>query len=133
MSASVLIHGVLFKDPERRTSRAGKEFITAKVRDDNGDAVLWWRLICFSESAGAELLALRDGDTVGASGRLEAEAYDRGAGPKISLTCIVDRLITAKKGVKPKAKSERRQAFTAADAARPIEDGFNDPPWREDA
>jgi single-stranded DNA-binding protein len=77
MSAHVLVTGALFRQPEQRTSKAGKPFVTAKIRAKDGDSTQWWKVLAFSESAGAELLRLGDGDAVSAQGQLKAELYER--------------------------------------------------------
>jgi hypothetical protein len=38
MSAYALIAGSLFREPERRTSKAGKPFVTATIRVKDGEA-----------------------------------------------------------------------------------------------
>lgn len=50
-------------------------FVTATLRAKDGDATSWWKLLAFSESAGAELMRLGDGET------------------RVNLTCIVDNVL----------------------------------------
>jgi hypothetical protein len=37
MSAFILIAGTLFRNPERRTSKAGKPYVTATLRAKDGE------------------------------------------------------------------------------------------------
>jgi hypothetical protein len=46
MSATALISGRLWRRPERKTSKAGKPFVTATIREGNGDGVTWWKVLC---------------------------------------------------------------------------------------
>lgn len=124
MSASVLVSGKLWRDPGRRVSRAGNEFVSATLRDGYGDDAAWWRLIVFSESACEELMTLKNGDSCAASGQFKAELYDRGGESKISLTCVADRVISAKRRKAERAKE--RQAERRMESAGGVDDEFND-------
>jgi hypothetical protein len=70
MTAHVLVAGTLFREPEQRTSKAGKPFVAATIRAKDGKAAQWWRLIAFVESAEAELMRLTDGDELSVSRRV---------------------------------------------------------------
>jgi single-stranded DNA-binding protein len=64
-----LISGVLWKDPEQRTSKStGKMFTTATIRIKDGDEVQWIKLLAFGTDTQAELIRLADGDAVSVSG-----------------------------------------------------------------
>jgi hypothetical protein len=73
MTVHALISGVLFRAPEQRLSKSGKAFWSATLKVRDGDATAWWKLLVFSESAGAELMRLGDGDAVSAQGVFKAE------------------------------------------------------------
>jgi single-stranded DNA-binding protein len=75
MSAHVLISGQLFREPEQRTSKSGKPFVTATIRAKDGEASQWWRITAFSETAQAELMRLVDGDACSVQGAFKAELY----------------------------------------------------------
>ncbi len=64
MTSHVLVTGTLFRPPEQRTSKAGKEFVSATLKVKDGDAVQWWRVTAFSGTTQAELLRLGDGDAL---------------------------------------------------------------------
>lgn len=47
-----LMTGTLYGDPQARTSQAGKQYVTAKVRADGKDgASVWCSIIAFGELA----------------------------------------------------------------------------------
>jgi single-stranded DNA-binding protein len=97
MSATALISGRLWRNPERKTSKAGKQFVTATIREGNGDAVTWWKILCFSESDCEELLRLGDGDGVAVSGDFKVETYDKGGELRLSHTIFAERVISARR------------------------------------
>ena len=69
MSAHALVSGRPLRQPESRTSKNGKPFVTATLKVKAGaDFIDWWKILAFSESLGAELMALRDGDALSAQG-----------------------------------------------------------------
>jgi hypothetical protein len=65
MAAHVLVQGTLFHAPEERTGRlSGKNFVAAtlKVRERDGEAAQFWRVLAFASEAQSELLRLDDGE-----------------------------------------------------------------------
>jgi single-stranded DNA-binding protein len=126
MSATVLISGKLWRDPERKLTKAGKPYAIATIRDGQGDEATWWRLFAFSEASCAELLGLHDGDAVAASGNFKAEVYDGRDGARISLTVLADRVISATRQKRDKARirqtDRRSTAIDANDSQRPFDD-----------
>jgi single-stranded DNA-binding protein len=109
MSAVVLLSGKIVREPERKVSKLGKPYASATVRDGYGDDATWWRVFAFSESAAEELLGLRDGDAVAASGSFKAELYNGRDGARISLSMVADRLISARKLKRQRDKERREQ------------------------
>lgn len=107
MTASVLVSGRLLRNPESKTSKAGKPFATAVIKDGDGDAVTWWNLLCFSESGCEELLSLRAGDGIAASGSFKVELYEKAGAQRLSYTVFADRVISAKRQKRERA-AERR-------------------------
>jgi len=114
MTAHVLVTGAMFRAPESRTSKAGKTFWAATIKAKGDDALTWWKIIVFSESAGAELLRLSDGDAVSVQGALRVETYDKDGMTKISLTCIADAILPLRA-----APKERKAKAGAASRDRP--------------
>jgi hypothetical protein len=53
MTGYALVTGALFREPERRMSKAGKPFVTATIKAMDGEAIQWWNVVAFSESAQA--------------------------------------------------------------------------------
>jgi hypothetical protein len=98
MSTFALIAGSLFRNPERKTSKAGKAYVTATVKAVvAGNESEFWRLIVFSESAQAELMRLADGDKLSAQGSMKIELYRANDGSeKISRTLMADGVLALK-------------------------------------
>jgi len=114
MSAQVLITGTIFRRPERRTSRAGKPFVTATIKAKDGDAAQFWRVTVFSESAQEELLRLSDGDAASAQGSLKAELYRPDGGEaRLSLSMVADQVLALRQ---PPRKRERKAADESNEA-----------------
>jgi hypothetical protein len=98
---SALITGALFRSAESRTSKSGKQFVTATVRIKDGDGSQFVRLVAFSESAQAELLRLQDGDCFSAQGQFKAEIYAKDGGePKVSLSIVADQILALRQPAK---------------------------------
>jgi single-stranded DNA-binding protein len=122
MTAHVLITGTLFRAPEQRTSKAGKQFVAATIRVNDGDPSTgswqWWKVLAFSESVQAELMRLTDGDAISVQGKLTAEIYKPETGEaKLNLTAFADH-----------ALRQRRAAWRTSLARQEIV--FNDEiPW----
>jgi hypothetical protein len=43
MAVYILVTGALYRQAEKRTSKAGKPFVTATMRAKDGDALQWWK------------------------------------------------------------------------------------------
>ena len=85
-----LIAGKLYGTPSIKTGASGKTFVTAKVRAAAGDGEsLFVNIITFSESVGAALLALDEGDSVALTGPLTLRVWiDRNGDAKPSLDMV---------------------------------------------
>jgi single-stranded DNA-binding protein len=93
-----LVGGKLHGKAERRTGQqSGKGFVVAKVRAATGSGEsVFVNVIAFSESAGAALLALEDGDSVALSGTLNPKPWiDREGAPRMALDMTVTAVMTA--------------------------------------
>jgi single-stranded DNA-binding protein len=106
MIAHVLVTGVIFRKPEQRISKAGKAFVSATIKAKGDDAMAWWKVIVFSESAGSELMRLGDGDAVSVQGALKAEIYEKNGETKLSLTVFADAILALKQPPKQREKKE---------------------------
>jgi hypothetical protein len=121
MSVFVLITGTLYRAPESRISKAGKPFITATLKVKDGDATAWWKLLVFSESAGAELMRLGDGDALSAQGSFKCEPYDdKDGGRRVGFTIFADRVLPLKPAPKERKPKEKpaRESWAAPDRMR---------------
>ena len=127
MSASVLVSGKLWREPERKLTKAGKPYASATIRDGQGDDATWWRLLAFSEAGCAELLGLHDGDGLAVGGAFKAELYDGRDGARISLTVVADRVISAKRQQRERAKEHR-----AEQRSRTIDNSEATPPFDDE-
>lgn len=131
MTSTVLVSGKLFRDPERKVSSAGKPYASVTIKDVNGDDVTWWKLLTFSEPAIEELLSLRDGDGIAASGSFRADVYDRGAGPKVGFTLFAERLISTRREKRERAQErqdrQRQRSSNKPAPRQPLHRELNDP------
>lgn len=92
----VLAAGKLFGAPQKRTSKNGNAFVTAKLRVAMGDEHAFINLICFRETVGAALLALADGATISVAGEMKASVYKTKDGThRVSLDVNVHEILTA--------------------------------------
>jgi single-stranded DNA-binding protein len=127
MSVAVLISGALFKNPELKTSRAGKTYATASIRTASADnsAADFWNLLIFSETVAAELMRLSEGDKLAVQGSLKLEIYNG----KISRTVFVDAILALRappREKKPKAKPAPPSQEQSTTTANPPDDDLND-------
>jgi hypothetical protein len=130
MSARALVSGRLWRDPERRASGAGKSFGSAFIRVGSGDDKKWWKLLVFIETVIEEMLSLKDGDALAATGEFKAEVFDGRNGPRISFTLFADRVISPKRKKRERDKDRRSEPrpapINSTDAQRPIDRDLND-------
>ena len=97
-----LITGSLYGPPASRTSQAGKDFTTAKLRADGKDgATVWTSLVAFGELA-ERLATLPAGAALSVSGKAELSAWlDKNGEPKAGLSLVVDELAALKGKPRP--------------------------------
>ena len=80
-----MVTGALSKEPTQRTSKNGGVYLTTSLRLVAGNETEWWNLLCFSESAQAEIMRLGVGEKLACQGSLKIEIYRGSDGePKIS-------------------------------------------------
>jgi len=119
MTARSLITGSLFRDPEQKTSKTGRPYVTATLKVKDGDGFTFWRLTAFSESVSAELMRLSEGDSVSAQGALKVETYEKDGATKISLSLIADQILALRQPRERPAGEQNR----AARYRRPVAQG----------
>ncbi len=93
MTTYTLVSGTLFREPERRMSKAGKSFVTATLRVKDGEAIQWWKVVAFSETVQAELMRLADGDAMSVQGAFKVETYEKDGVTKLSLSIVADHVL----------------------------------------
>ena len=124
-----LIGGKLHGKPAQRVGQSGKAFVTAKVRTPtaNGET-LFVNVSAFSESVGASLLALDDGDSVSISGALTPKAWtDRSGEAKPSLDMVAHALLTTYHVTRKRQAVSGKQASTPANDSSGADDFPYDP------
>jgi hypothetical protein len=112
MSTFVIVTGTLFRAPEQRMSKAGKPYWSATARVKDGDASRWWKIVLFSESAGAELMRLGDGDALSAQGSFKCEPYQKDGETRVGFTLFADRVLP----LKPSPRERKAKAATPRDS-----------------
>jgi single-stranded DNA-binding protein len=105
-----LITGSLYGDPTARTSQAGKQFVTAKIRADGKDgASVWCSIIAFGDIAD-RLMTLGNGAALAVSGKAEVNGWlDKSGEPKAGFSLVVDEVATLKGKPRP-PQGERSDA-----------------------
>ena len=129
MSAFVLLTGALFRAPEQRIGKSGKPFWSATLKVRDGDATAWWKLLVFSETAGAELMRLGDGDAVSAQGSFKCEPYHKDGEQRIGFTLFADCVLPLKpapKERKPKAERTAQRPDRVRDDRSRVDPDLND-------
>jgi single-stranded DNA-binding protein len=123
MTATVLVTGTLSRNPEQRTSKAGKPFVTASLKIKDGDGSQWFKLLAFSDAAQAEFMRLQEGDAVSAQGALKIETFVAGNGEtKVNLTCFAEQVLalrprdpTPRERKAPEPKPKQQPAVSLAE------------------
>jgi single-stranded DNA-binding protein len=124
-----LIGGKLHGKPAQRVGQSGKVYVTAKVRTPtaNGESI-FVNVIAFSESVGASLAALDDGDSVSISGALTPKAWtDRSGEAKPSLDMVAHALLTTYHVTRKRQVVSGKQASASANGAAAGDDFPDDP------
>jgi single-stranded DNA-binding protein len=108
MTVHILVSGSLFREPQQRTSQSGKRYVVATLKattTDNSSSD-FWSIMCFSESAGAELLRLGINEKLAVQGSLKIETFEKNGETRISRTIFCDHVLALRappKEKKPKA------------------------------
>ena len=92
-----LISGRLYGQPQQRTAKTGKTYVTCKVRAAGGDGEsLFVNVIAFSPAVQSALLALGDGESIALSGELTPGTWtDREGHARPSLDMTAHAILTA--------------------------------------
>jgi single-stranded DNA-binding protein len=105
-----MLRGRLVADPERKLTKAGRDYATARLsatdREGGEHLVL---LTAFDDEAVRALLSLGKGDALAVAGELSAGVWTpEGGEPRPSLRVLVHRVLT------PYAVQRRREAASGA-------------------
>ena len=116
-----LIGGKLFGKAAKRTGQSGKAFTTAKVRTPTADGdSIFVNVITFSESVGAALLALDDGDSISFSGALTVKVWtDKNGETRPALDMVAHAVMTSYHVTRKRQAMEKK-------ATQAQEPGFDD-------
>jgi hypothetical protein len=101
-----LVAGSLFGNPESRTSKNGRPFVTMTIRVKDGDESRFVRAVAFSETVQSELMRLADGDNISIQGPFTASIYTASDGnSKISLSMVANHVLALRQA--PKARQAK--------------------------
>lgn len=109
---SVLATGTLIADPIKRTSSAGKTFVTASLRTPTDDDAIIINVIAFDDAVVAALQKLQKGDSLSITGRATLKSWQARNGERTGLSVVADAILTAH-GVRSK-RSATKKAGTGA-------------------
>ena len=104
-----LITGTIYGEPQARTSQAGKQYATAKIRADSGKdgVVVWCSVVAFGEQAD-RLMTLSNGAALSVAGKAEVNAYSNKQGePAAGLSIVADDLAALKSKPRPPQEDAR--------------------------
>ena len=95
-----MIAGRLIGDPERRQGKGDTSFVVARVKaQSNEGESLMVNVIAFDNAPCAALLALRDGDSLSATGHLNPKVWtDKQGNTKPALDLVAHRVMGAEPG-----------------------------------
>jgi single-stranded DNA-binding protein len=118
----VLIRGRLVADPERKLTKTGKDYATARLsvtdREGGEHSVL---VTAFDDGAVRALLALAKGDALAVAGELSAGVWTpEGKEPRPSLRVLAHQVVT------PYSVQRRREAASGARRDRDPAGGLHD-------
>jgi hypothetical protein len=72
-----MVNGYLFRDPQEPTSKAGKVYVKATLKDGKGEDVQFVTVMAFSGVNADALMQGKDGDAVSVTGELKLRCYEK--------------------------------------------------------
>jgi single-stranded DNA-binding protein len=118
MTAVALITGALFCAPELKTAKTGKAYVSATVKVAADNAVDFWSVLAFSETAQAELMRLSEGDKISAQGSFKVEPYTaRDGQTRINRTIFADHVLALRQPPRERKSSNAAAKRDTASAA----------------
>lgn len=126
-----LISGKLHEAPQQRTSKAGKPFVTAKVRASAGEAEsLFVNVIAFEAEAQRALLALAAGDSLALVGSLKPGAWiDSEGNARPQLDMVAQQVLTLYSLKKRRAAGEDQPQARPARRPQRQQDDIGPQDW----
>jgi single-stranded DNA-binding protein len=122
---AALISGSLYRAPELRTAKTGRQFVTATLRAKEGESSQFVRITAFSESVQAELLRLQDGDALSVQGRLTVETFITTTGAhKVSLSLVAENVLTLRQPPKKREPKTKPASSSAQERERAFDDSI---------
>jgi single-strand DNA-binding protein len=113
MTVAVMVSGALGKQPTQRTSKNGNVYLTASLRVTAANETEWWNLLCFSESAQAEIMRLEVGERLSCQGGLKIELYRGNDGEaRVSRTISADAVLALRP--RPRERKAKTSAVPAS-------------------
>jgi single-stranded DNA-binding protein len=118
MSIDVALFAVVGRDPERKTSHAGRPNLRVNARCGNGDSAQWLTLMIFNDVE--EFAArLKKDSRIYAEGTLTAEAWiDRDGKARPNLSVMTFNCVETHRIGRNKERRERSEARSATAAQR---------------
>jgi single-stranded DNA-binding protein len=107
MTANALVTGTLFRTPEQRTSKGGKLYVTATIKNKDGETFQFWRVTAFSDTAQAELMRLTVGDALSVQGALTIDEYEKDGEKRIARKLVADHVLAVRQPREKPSPSER--------------------------
>jgi single-stranded DNA-binding protein len=105
MSLSILAQGTLTRDPDQRTSKSGKTFVTAQLRTPTEEESVLISVICFDAAACSNLERLRKGDAVAITGRAKPTMWEKNGEQHHGLSVVASGVLTAYEAGKRRGKA----------------------------
>jgi single-stranded DNA-binding protein len=109
MSAHALIAGTLHRDPEQRTSKAGKDFVTALLRSESQGETLWVNAVAFDEAAQAESLQLKAGESLSVQGAMKVSIFEKNGEHRASLDVVASHVLALRQASEAARKEGSRE------------------------
>ncbi|WP_445730681.1 single-stranded DNA-binding protein [Methylocystis sp. IM2] len=117
MSFTGTLSGYVFRDPETRTAKSGKDYAIVTVKDRNGERNDFWRCMIFGDAIAAAM-ELRDGEFCEVTGEPKFELYtDKEGKPRIGLSLLSREIARAE----PQQKRQAREDAPRPPAGQPAD------------
>jgi single-stranded DNA-binding protein len=107
MTGRVLVTGMLFSRPEKRTLSNGSQCVTAIVKSREGNHTRLWHIAAFHKAVQVTLLQLTGGDAVAVQGVLRAELYDSSGETRLYCGVIAERALGVHQSCEKRAREDQ--------------------------